>query len=129
MSWYPFDGGYQYYEQPTVEDIDPKMGPSEGVGVVNVYGDNFRADYPLAELGCKIGSAKGKAYYVSERQVKCVVEDMPLPSEDQDSLPVSVSLNSYSYTVPTEKTKFRPYGIRQLSPNSGPIGGVTTVII
>lgn len=67
QSWYPFDGGFQYYEQPTVEDIDPKMGPSEGAGVINFYGDNFRADYPNAELGCKIGSAKGKAQYVSER--------------------------------------------------------------
>jgi hypothetical protein len=66
-SWYPFDGGFQYYEQPTVEDIDPKMGPSDGSGVINFYGDNFRADYPLAELGCKIGSAKGRAQYISER--------------------------------------------------------------
>lgn len=82
MSWYPFDGGFQYYEQPTVEDIDPKMGPSDGVGIINFYGDNFRADYPLAELSCKVGTAKGKAFYVSERQVKCVVEEMPLPGED-----------------------------------------------
>lgn len=66
-SWYPFEGGFQYYEQPVVEDIDPKMGPSEGSGVINFYGDNFRADYPLAELGCKIGTAKGKAQYISER--------------------------------------------------------------
>lgn len=88
------------------------MGPSEGRGVVNFYGDNFRADYPLAELGCKIGTARGRAEYVSERQVKCIVENMPLPAEDQDSLPATVSLNSYSYTTPTEKTMFRPYGIR-----------------
>lgn len=129
MSWYPFDGGFQYYEQPTVEDIDPKMGPSDGVGIINFYGDNFRADYPLAELSCKVGTAKGKAFYVSERQVKCVVEEMPLPAEDADALPASVSLNSYSYTTTTEKTMFHPYGIRQLSPNSGPVGGVTTVIV
>lgn len=105
------------------------MGPSDGAGIINFYGDNFRADYPLAELGCKIGTAKGKAYYISERQVKCVVDNMPLPAEDQDSLPASVSLNSFSYTTPTEKTMFRPYGIRALSPNSGPTGGVTTVIV
>lgn len=128
LSWYPFEGGFQYYEQPIVDDIDPKMGPSEGKGIINFYGDNFRADYPLAELGCKIGSAKGRAEFVNERQVKCIVEDMPLPAEDQDGLPASVSLNSYSYTVPTEKTVFRPYGLRQLSPNSGPLGLGTTVI-
>lgn len=129
MSWYPFDGGFQYYEQPTVEDIDPKLGPSQGIGVINFYGDNFRADYPLAELGCKIGTAKGRAFYVSERQVKCIVDDMPLPAEDQDALAAQVSLNSYSYTTATEKTMFRPYGVRQLSPNSGPVGGITTVIV
>ena len=54
---------------------------------------------------------------------------MPLPAEDQDALPASVSLNSYSYTNITEKTMFRPYGIRQLSPNSGPIGLGTIVIV
>ena len=82
------------------------------MGIINFYGDNFRADYPNAELSCKIGTAKGRAHYISERQIKCVVEDMPMPSEDQDSLPASVSLNSYSYTKATEKTMFRPYGIR-----------------
>jgi len=54
---------------------------------------------------------------------------MPLPAEDQDALPASVSLNSYSYTTVTDKTMFRPYGIRQLSPNSGPIGLGTTVVV
>lgn len=54
---------------------------------------------------------------------------MPLPAEDADALPATVSLNSFSYTLPNEKTMFRPYGIRQLSPNSGPTGGVTTVIV
>lgn len=37
-AWYPFDGGFQYYEQPVVEDIDPKTGPSTGVGIINFYG-------------------------------------------------------------------------------------------
>ena len=68
----------------------------------------------LAELGCKIGDAKGKAYYVSSRQVKCVVEEIPLLAEDEDPLPAQVSLNSYSYTEPTDDTYYRPYGILQL---------------
>jgi hypothetical protein len=37
---------------------------------------------------------------------------MPLPAEDQDALPATVSLNSFTYTVPTSKTMFRPYGIK-----------------
>lgn len=113
-AWYPFDGGFQYYQQPVVEDIDPKTGPSTGVGIINFYGQDFRSDYPLAELGCKVGGATGKAFYVSSRQVKCVVEDMPLPAENEDPLPAVVSLNSYSYTDATPKTSFRPYGVRHL---------------
>jgi hypothetical protein len=116
ISWNPFEGGFQYYEQPTVEDIDPKRGPSSGVGVINFYGEGFRADYPLASLGCKIGDSEGKAYYVSPRQVKCVVEDIPLLAEDEDPLPAQVSLNSYSFTDLAEDTYYRPYGILQISP-------------
>lgn len=94
-----------------MEDIDPKTGPSSGVGIINFYGDGFRADYPLAELGCKIGDAQGKAYFVSTRQVKCVVEDIPLLAEDEDPLPAQVSLNSYSFTELQDDTYYRPYGV------------------
>jgi hypothetical protein len=114
ITWNTFDGGFQYYDQPIVEDIYPKTGPSSGIGIINFYGENFRADYPLAELGCKIGEATGKAYYVSARQVKCVVEEIPLLAEDEEPLPAQVSLNSYSYTEPTDDTYYRPYGILQL---------------
>jgi hypothetical protein len=38
-------------------------------------------------------------------------------------------LNSYSFTDATAKTSFRPYGVRHLQPNSGPVGGVTTVVV
>jgi hypothetical protein len=48
ITWNNFEGGFQYYEQPIVEDIDPKNGPASGMGVINFYGENFRADYPLA---------------------------------------------------------------------------------
>lgn len=46
--WHNFDGGFQYYEQPVVEEIFPKQGPNEGVGIINFYGKGFRADYSLA---------------------------------------------------------------------------------
>lgn len=54
---------------------------------------------------------------------------MILPGESQEALAATVSLNSYSYTTPTEKTMFRPYGVKQVQPNSGPVGGITTVIV
>jgi len=57
--WHEFEGGFQYYQQPTVADIYPKTGPAKGVGIINFYGDGFRADYALAELGCKVGNSIG----------------------------------------------------------------------
>jgi len=114
ITWNNFEGGFQYYQQPIVEDIGPKTGPNSGVRIINFYGDNFRADYPLAELGCKVGESTGKAYYINEHQVKCVVEDLPLLGEDEDPLPAQVSLNSYSFTEPSSETYFRPYGILRL---------------
>jgi hypothetical protein len=61
ITWQPFDGGFQYYEQPLVDDIDPKRGPSSGVGIINFYGSGFRgtSDYALAALGCRLGTATG----------------------------------------------------------------------
>jgi hypothetical protein len=129
VDWHEFPGGFTYYEQPIVEDIDPKTGPSTGVGIINFYGQGFRADYTSAQLGCRIGTATGEARYVSPRQVQCVVEDIPLISEDEDALPAQVSLNSYSYTDATEDTVYRPYGVLHLQPNSGPTTGVTTVLV
>jgi hypothetical protein len=61
--------------------------------------------------------------------VKCIVEDIPLITEDQDELPATVSLNSYSYTETNEDTMYRPYGVLNVEPNSGPIGGSTTIIV
>jgi hypothetical protein len=128
ISWNPFEGGFWYYVQPTVLDIDPKSGPSSGVGIINFFGEGFKT-FPLAALGCKIGDSEGKAFIESERQVKCVVEDIPLLAEDEDPLPAQVSLNSYSYTDLAEGTYYRPYGILQISPNSVPIGSTSTIVV
>jgi hypothetical protein len=129
ITWNPFEGGFQYYEQPVLGDIDPKRGPSSGVGIINFYGSGFRADYSLAELGCRLGGAKGKSFFISSGQVKCVVEDIPLLSEDEDALPAQVSLNSYSYSELGEDTYYRPYGVISLSPSSVPIGATSTVVV
>jgi len=64
--WEEFSEGFQYYEQPIVQDIFPKTGPAQGIGIINFYGDKFRSDSPLLELGCKIGNSVGQAVYVSK---------------------------------------------------------------
>lgn len=75
-----FPGGFQYYQQPIVVDIDPKNGPAHGVGVINFYGSGFK-DFALADLQCKIGSNIGVAVPVSNTQIRCIVEDMDLVPE------------------------------------------------
>ncbi len=64
-----------------MEDIYPKTGPAVGTGVINFYGDGFRDDYNLVSLGCKVGEAMGKGYYVSKNQLKCVIDEMELIPE------------------------------------------------
>jgi hypothetical protein len=48
-----------------------------GVGIVSFYGLGFRNDYNLVDMACKIGDSVGKAVYISDKHIKCVVEDMP----------------------------------------------------
>jgi hypothetical protein len=45
--------------------MTPHVGPSEGRGIIWFTGRNFREDYSLAEVGCKVGDAIGKAHVVS----------------------------------------------------------------
>jgi hypothetical protein len=126
--WHDFLGGFQYYEQPIVEDIFPKQGPNIGTGVINFYGEGFRDDYALAQLGCRVGAKIGKAVFVSSKQIKCVIEELDLIDEG-DSAPAQVALNSYSWSKVLPSTQFYPYGILNVYPNSGPNSGVTDVIV
>ena len=83
--WQDFTGGFQYYQQPIVEDIFPKQGPNIGTGVINFYGEGFRDDYQLAELGCRVGGRIGKAVFISTKQIKCVIEELDLIEEGESS--------------------------------------------
>jgi len=126
--WHNFIGGFQYYRQPIVDDIFPKTGPSVGTGIINFYGEGFRDDYNLAELGCKVGNSVGKAVLVSSKQMKCIVEEMELTNEGE-YLPAQAALNSYSWSTLTNQTFFLPYGIISVYPQSGPTTGVTDIIV
>ena len=95
----------------------PHIGPSEGRGVIYFYGKNFRDDYSLADVGCKIGEAIGKGKVVNSNTIKCTIEEMSLVDEGF-SLPASVALNSYSFADSNQT--FVPYGVTGIYPNSGP---------
>jgi hypothetical protein len=59
-----------------IEDMFPHIGPSEGKGIINFYGVNFRDDFELADIGCKIGDAIGKGKVIAPNHIKCIVEEM-----------------------------------------------------
>lgn len=75
----------------------PHNGPSEGKGVIYFYGSNYRDDFELAEVSCKIGDKIGKGKVInSNSAIKCTVDEMELVDEGY-SLPATVSLNAYSW--------------------------------
>ena len=104
----------------------PRIGPSEGRGIVNFYGKGFRDDYDLADIGCKIGDSVGKGKVVAPNHIRCTIEEMSLVDEGY-SLPATVALNSYSWTDSNQT--FVPYGVTGVFPNAGPIAGNTDVLI
>ena len=104
----------------------PHTGPSEGHGAIFFYGKNFREDYPLAEVGCKIGDSIGKGRVLNSNTIKCVVDEMTLVDEGY-SHTASVALNSYSWADSNQT--FVPYGVTGLYPNSGPYQGDTDILI
>ena len=104
----------------------PHIAPSEGKGIVYFYGRNFREDFPLADIGCKIGDAVGKAKVINGNTIKCTVEEMALVDEGF-SLPATIALNSYSWAESNQT--FVPYGVTAIYPNSGPYTGNTDILI
>jgi hypothetical protein len=95
-NWHKFTGGFSYYPQVTLEDMYPHIGPSEGRGAIYFYGQNFRNDMVNVDIGCKIGESTGKGELVASGTIRCSVPEMELAEEGQ-TLPASVSLNSYSW--------------------------------
>lgn len=87
----------------------PHIGPSEGKGIVYFYGQKFRDDFELANVGCKIGDVISKGTVINGgTTIKCIIDEELLVDEGQ-TLPATVALNSYSW-VDSNQT-FVPYGI------------------
>lgn len=126
--WHQFTGGFQYYQQPTVNDIYPKNGPNVGHGKIRFYGDKFRSDFQLAEVYCKIGNSYGKARVIDSKNVECQIDELPL-SGNEMAFPAQISLNNASWTQTNKNTYYTPYGIHHLTPNSGPVKGGTEITV
>ncbi|CAI2384727.1 unnamed protein product [Moneuplotes crassus] len=126
--YHSFSGGFQYFKQPTVSSIYPTQGPNVGHGKIHFYGDNFRDDFPLSEAYCKVGESYGKATVLDSKNMECKLDELSL-SEDSKPLPAQISLNNASWTPVNKYTYYTPYGIKSLTPNSGPIAGGTDITV
>ena len=120
-------GNFHYYKQIEIESVNPLIGPNEGNGNIYFTGRYFRSDFENAKLACRIGNTLAIATLVDSETLKCTIhKKIPLVDEGQ-SLPVSVSLNSYSW-APSEFS-FQPYGIISIFPTSGPVNDNTNINI
>ena len=109
--------------------IEPTYGPNEGEGEIYFTGENFREDFQGVEIGCKLGDAIGQGEITGPNSIKCVVEEMQLV-EEGEGLVVKLALNSYSWVGGAQgDILYRPYGITNIQPSSGPYDGFTDVRI
>ena len=130
-SWTDF-GDFYYYKQISIDSSWPPIGPNEGEGQIYFAGNNFRDDFPGVQLGCRVGGsdgAIGKGVITSEGNIRCVVESMRLVNENE-GLPLELSLNSDSWVTRKDPPlMYKPYGIVEIAPASGPYSGFTDVMI
>lgn len=76
-------GNFYYYKQISFTEMQPRYGPNEGKGIIYFSGENFRDDFPGAQLGCKLGDAVGDGWMVDATTIKCVVPKMNLVNEGE----------------------------------------------
>lgn len=126
IDWKDFPSGFYYYTQPIVTDMYPRYGPSKGKALVNVYGSGFRADFPGASTGCRVGNSFGQGKVISDSQIECTLNKMPILDFNQ-TLNFTVALNNYSFIEEQKSLNFTPYGVSLISPSSGPIEGGTRI--
>lgn len=120
-----FEKGFQFYEQPTVSEIEPKSGPSTGNSLLTIYGGPFKnLDYgnPTCALSNYISPAK----IVDINTITCYTPYIEAP-RNATGLLVTVSLNGQDYTNNTNY--YSVYNLLNAAPKGGPIHGGTEVLI
>ena len=120
-----FHRGFQYYIQPKVESIYPKVGPVTGGTTLIVNGGPFK-DFELAEIVCKIGEFLTPGKVISERELHCTTPVMDR-GKNGTVLPVNVAMNGQDFT--TNEDTFAVYGLIDSAPKGGPIHGGTEIMI
>ena len=134
-----FKDGFYYYQQPTVDSVYPKVGPSSGKTIFHVFGKDFKDDFRGAQVTCKVGSCLGKGEIISEKEVKCNFDNLPVEeleyTEKEDGTKtksgnsIQVALNGISFTKKNPNLLINTYSIQEISPVSGPIETGTIIIV
>jgi len=125
-TWHKIYKGFTYYQQPEISQVIPPFVSSEG-GKIGVVGKYFLYDYYGTDLHCKIGDTVGEATFVNDTFIYCKFGQITSNKKNQQHL--SVSLNSQSYTSPTDATKVSVFSVTNMSPKSGVATGGTQVTI
>lgn len=121
-----FPRGFQYYQQPTVEDVTPLSGPVNGGSSITVFGGPFRANFDLANLTCAIGDFSSPAIIIDVHTLQCVTPSMEKP-KNGTYLPVRISVNGQDYT--NNSHMYSVYGLIDSAPKGGPYSGGTEILI
>ena len=131
--------GFYYYIQPTIDSIYPKTGPSTGKTTFHVFGMNFRDDFRGAQTTCKVGSCIGEGEVISDKEMKCYFDNLPVENveftEKEDGTkvksgnPIQIALNGVTYTKKDPKFSINTYSIQEISPVSGPIETGTIIVV
>lgn len=121
-----FNEGFYFYDQPIVNEIFPKYGPSKGKAIVKIFGENFQNNFKNANPSCKIGNYRGHADIKSPNLLNCEFNHLPLIPVNK-TMNFTLALNNYSFTEEISNNYFIPYGITKITPSSGPIKGGTRI--
>ena len=134
-----FKDGFYYYIQPTIDSVFPTTGPSTGKTTFHVFGKNFRDDFRGADLKCKVGSCIGEGKIISETEMKCYFDNLPVEqiefTEKEDGTkvksgnPIQIALNGVSFTKKNPKLVINTYSIEEINPVSGPIETGTIIVV
>ena len=134
-----FKDGFYYYIQPTLDSIYPKAGPSTGKTIFHVFGTNFRDDFKGANITCKVGSCIGTGEVISDKEMKCNFDNLPVEhvefTEKKDGTkvksgnPIQIALNGVTYTAKNPKLTINTYSIQEITPVSGPIETGTIIVV
>ena len=117
---YKFENGFHYYPQINCSDFFPRTAPARGKGLVKFYGRGFRADFPQARPACRFGNYIGKADVLSDTEMLCHVPEIDVFNQTDLG---EVALNEYSFVLAKSNARFAPYGIYDIDPSSGSLGG------